>query len=54
MTRLLDDVIHDPQLACSLREQGLRTIRQRHTCVHRVDELLDVCAELGVDGGHTR
>ena len=48
MTRLLDEVIHDPQLAASLREQGIATVRERHTCAHRVDELMAVCAEIGV------
>jgi spore maturation protein CgeB len=49
MERHLDDVLHDPSLAQSLREHGLRTISERHTCGHRVDELLAICAELGLD-----
>lgn len=32
-----------------LVERGLRTLHARHTCVHRVDALLSICAEL--DGG---
>lgn len=48
MERQLDDVLHDPELARSLREQGLATIQTRHTCAHRVDELLQVCDELGL------
>jgi spore maturation protein CgeB len=48
MARHLDDVLHDPELARSLRSNGLRTIRSRHTCSHRVDELLAICAELGL------
>ncbi len=47
-TRLLDEVLHDPELAASLRREGLATIRERHTCAHRVDELLTICAELGL------
>jgi len=50
MERHLDDVVHDPQLAASLRREGLRTIEGAHTCAHRVDELLAICAELGVGG----
>jgi spore maturation protein CgeB len=46
--RHLDDVLHDPELAQSLRENGLRTIRERHTCAHRVQELLDIAAGLGL------
>ncbi len=49
MTRLIDEVVHDPTLAQSLREHGLRTISERHTCGHRVDELEAICAELGID-----
>jgi spore maturation protein CgeB len=50
MERHLDDVVHDPELAASLRGHGLRTIRERHTCGHRVDELLAICGELGLGG----
>ncbi|MCU1504740.1 MAG: a-glycosyltransferase, Glycosyltransferase Family 4-like protein [Ilumatobacteraceae bacterium] len=45
----LDAVLHDPELAASLRAAGLETIRRRHTCGHRVDELLAISAELGID-----
>jgi len=40
MERHLDDVLHDPVLADALRQSGLRTIHARHTCAHRVDELM--------------
>jgi spore maturation protein CgeB len=53
MERHLDDVLHDPGLARSLRDHGLRTIAARHTCAHRVDELLDVAEELGLTGSRT-
>ena len=46
MRRHLRDVINDPALAGSLMQHGLRTIRERHTCAHRVDELLAICGEL--------
>ncbi len=42
MERLLDDVLHDASLAASLREAGLAAIEARHTCAHRVDELLTI------------
>jgi spore maturation protein CgeB len=48
MRRHLRDVLHDPALAASLRAHGLETINARHTCRHRAEELLDVCAELGL------
>ena len=44
--RCLDAVLHDDELAASLARRGLETIRARHTCAHRVDELLAICAEL--------
>src|SRR3954451_20896644 len=40
--RHLDDVLHAPDLAQSLREHGLQTVLARHTCAHRVDELLGI------------
>lgn len=42
MQRHLHDVLHDPALAQSLSASGLETIRARHTCAHRVDELLAI------------
>jgi spore maturation protein CgeB len=32
-------------------EHGRRTILARHTCAHRVEELLGFCRELGVETG---
>jgi spore maturation protein CgeB len=48
MQSLLRDVLNDASLSRSLRDHGLRTIHARHTCAHRVDELLEICEELGV------
>jgi len=42
MQRHLRDVQNDPALARSLAINGIETIRARHTCAHRVDELLDI------------
>jgi spore maturation protein CgeB len=39
-------LLHEPELARSLAERGLATVRARHTCAHRVDELEAVYAEL--------
>lgn len=47
MKRLLRDVISDSGLSLSLRESGLRTIQARHTCRHRVDELLSILSLCG-------
>jgi spore maturation protein CgeB len=49
MRRHLKDVLENQALATSLTAHGLATIRRRHTCAHRADELLDLIATL--DGG---
>lgn len=46
MRRHLRAVVEEPGLARSLSESGLETIRARHTCAHRVDELLAHLATL--------
>ena len=46
MRRQLNAVLHDPALAAELKLNGLQTILSRHTCAHRVDELLSIHAEL--------
>ena len=47
MKEHLRAVLNDPQLARTLAEQGRQTILARHTCAHRVDELLAIHAEMG-------
>ena len=42
MTQALTDLRNDPDLCNALTSKGLATIRDRHTCAHRVDELLAV------------
>jgi spore maturation protein CgeB len=44
MREQLRTVLHEPELARSLAQQGQRTILARHTCAHRVDELLEIYA----------
>ena len=46
MQRLIAGLLTDEQAASRLAQHGLETILARHTCAHRVDELLDVIAEL--------
>ena len=46
MTQRLRDLRHDAGLRAELAASGLETIRARHTCAHRVDELLDIAALL--------
>jgi spore maturation protein CgeB len=46
MQRHLRDLLEDEAMAHDLAEHGLKTILRRHTCAHRVDELLAIYAEL--------
>jgi spore maturation protein CgeB len=46
MREAMQAVIEFPEFAAQLRESGLETIRARHTCSHRVDELLAIDEEL--------
>ena len=46
MKRHIRAVMSDPDLARGLADHGRRTILARHTCAHRVDELLGIVAEL--------
>lgn len=45
----LRQLIHEPAAAAELAQHGLQTVRARHTCTHRVDELLAICRELGLE-----
>jgi len=44
MTELIRIVLDDDVLAHHLAEHGRKTIEARHTCAHRVDELLEIAA----------
>jgi len=46
MRRHLAALDADPALCAALAAHGLATIRARHTCAHRVDELLDILHRL--------
>lgn len=46
MRKHLRDVLHDRAVAEELAINGLETILQRHTCAHRVDELIAIYQEL--------
>ena len=47
MRRHLAALRADPAMAAALAAQGRATILARHTCAHRVDELLAICRSLG-------
>jgi spore maturation protein CgeB len=46
MRTALAAVLRDPGFAAALAARGRRTIEERHSCAHRVDELLAICASL--------
>ena len=50
MRRHLQSLLTNPGQARDLAAHGLRTIQQRHTCAHRVDELLEIYEEMTVSG----
>lgn len=43
MQEMISALLGDATLAADLAANGLATIRARHTCAHRVLELLDIC-----------
>jgi spore maturation protein CgeB len=42
MTRHMRTLVGNDELRATLAARGLATIRRRHTCAHRVDELMDI------------
>ncbi|SFG31143.1 CgeB family protein [Pontibacter chinhatensis] len=48
MKQHLQAILRNPEKANALAARGLETIRKRHTCAHRVNELEKVCEELGI------
>ena len=46
MTKALRDIRNDSKLRQNLVRSGLETIRNRHTCAHRVDELVRITERL--------
>ena len=49
MERHLRAILDDRELAASLARHGLETIHARHSCAHRVDELLQILSTLRTD-----
>lgn len=50
MDEALGGLLADPDAAAAMARRGRRTVLARHTCAHRVDELLGICAELAAPG----
>jgi spore maturation protein CgeB len=49
MQRHLKMLLADGAAAAAIAAQGRATVLARHTCAHRVDELMAICSELGLD-----
>ena len=54
MIRILRLLLDDPVHARAFAAHGLKTILARHTCAHRVDELLSIVRESRVTNSHER
>ena len=48
MKAWMQTLLTDDALVEEMTYSGLKTVLQRHTCAHRVDELYGICEELGV------
>jgi spore maturation protein CgeB len=46
MQRYVRALLHEPEYAAALSTRGRETVLARHTCAHRVDELLNIYAAL--------
>lgn len=49
MKQHLLTVLHDQRRAQELVDSGLQTVNNRHSCAHRVQELEQICLELGLN-----
>ena len=48
MVEQMQQVLTSEEKVRQMTASGLETIRQHHTCAHRVDQLYSICKELGV------
>ena len=53
MEQQMRSLLDNPQKAKRLASHGHETILARHTCSHRIDELLEICRELGMTALHS-
>jgi spore maturation protein CgeB len=54
MKQKLQLLVNEPEARRQLAAHGHRTILARHTCAHRVDELMEIVAELRADAPRKR
>jgi spore maturation protein CgeB len=48
MMEAMQKILQDETFAKQLSAHGFKTIHAKHTCAHRVNELYDICEEIGV------
>ncbi|KMQ50195.1 group 1 glycosyl transferase [Chitinispirillum alkaliphilum] len=48
MTEAIETLLENESMAGEMARKGLETILNRHTCAHRVDELMNICKEIGI------
>lgn len=53
MKQHLWTILNDSAFAREIATRGRETILERHTCAHRVNELMGICAQLGISGAPT-
>jgi len=46
MKEQIEELVHDDAARAQLAANGLETIRKRHTCDHRAEQLVDICREM--------
>lgn len=46
MLNMMKELLRDETAARQIAANGLSTIRQRHSCSHRAEQLLDICGEV--------
>jgi len=47
MTAEMEHLLRDDKARQQMAAKGLDTVRQRHTCMHRAEQLAEICQELG-------
>lgn len=51
MKQHLKTLLNDREMAREIAHHAYNTVLSRHTCAHRVQELLTICRTLGLDAG---
>ncbi len=48
MKKMIKQLLNDAAMRREMADNGLETIRKRHSCIHRVDDLMRICKELEI------